>query len=324
MTAKTILGLRPGLATVLLASGAGTPVGLPVAGLVETERLARRIEGLNLCTATRIMEVIHGAKPRLPKGIHKTLQRHDQLRDTAFNIYKAKIDHLLNEAEAEVMANVRKNYKPIPVQAVLRAADPKAAANLNFDLKEFSSKFSAAMQDAAQQSFQVTSRGLLNHLGQHEKATDNGVIRDFINKRANKISGCPDEIFKDINSELKEGTQQGETMKELAERIQHAFANISLKRAITIAATESQSVYGTAQADAIDQAGFEQKQWVNMDDDLVRPSHVECGDQGPIGVDEEFVNGLMFPGDPDGEADEVINCRCYLVSAGDVSDEYEP
>jgi hypothetical protein len=32
-----------------------------------------------------------------------------------------------------------------------------------------------------------------------------------------------------------------------------------------------------------------------------------------VGTDEAFSNGLQYPGDPSGEAAEVINCHCYLV-----------
>jgi hypothetical protein len=35
--------------------------------------------------------------------------------------------------------------------------------------------------------------------------------------------------------------------------------------------------------------------------------------QGRIGINEPFTNGLMYPLDPTGAADEVINCRCVLA-----------
>lgn len=206
----------------------------------------------------------------------------------------------------------------------ITAADPKprkATVNLNFDLHNFSERFMTGVNEAAEDSFQVISRGLLSELGEGEEVTPQGVITKFINKRENKVVGCPEEIYKSINSELEAGTQAGDTMDELAKRIQDKFEDISKGRAMVIAQTETQSVYGTAQSNAIKQAGFEKKQWVSYHDDKVRESHEECNDEGAIPVDQPFSNGLMYPGDPNGPADEVIGCRCYLIAVEDGEEE---
>ena len=51
------------------------------------------------------------------------------------------------------------------------------------------------------------------------------------------------------------------------------------------------------------------KQWDATLDGRTRPSHARI--DGEIReTDEEYSNGLMFPGDPSGPAAEVINCRC--------------
>ena len=42
-----------------------------------------------------------------------------------------------------------------------------------------------------------------------------------------------------------------------------------------------------------------------------------CEAEGAIPVDQVFSNGLMFPGDPEGDAGEVINCRCHLMPVVD-------
>ena len=53
--------------------------------------------------------------------------------------------------------------------------------------------------------------------------------------------------------------------------------------------------------------------WLTARDDRVRDSHQDLeGEQREL--DEEFLPGLMFPRDPDGEAGEVINCRCTLLA----------
>jgi hypothetical protein len=53
-----------------------------------------------------------------------------------------------------------------------------------------------------------------------------------------------------------------------------------------------------------------------MGDDRVRDSHFLCEEQGAVPAAAPFHNGLMFPGDPNGPPEEVINCRCNLEGAG--------
>jgi len=48
----------------------------------------------------------------------------------------------------------------------------------------------------------------------------------------------------------------------------------------------------------------------------VRPTHAECGEQGPVEMGGVFANGLRFPGDPNGGPEEVCNCRCWLTGQG--------
>ena len=61
------------------------------------------------------------------------------------------------------------------------------------------------------------------------------------------------------------------------------------------------------------------KRWKNADDEKVRPTHVEAEDQ-VVKLDAPFTVGgaqLMYPGDPAGPDNEVINCRCTLVYTDD-------
>ena len=59
------------------------------------------------------------------------------------------------------------------------------------------------------------------------------------------------------------------------------------------------------------QAGLTTKIWVAVQDGETRDSHaITDGEEKPINM--AFSNGLMFPGDPNGSAEEVINCRCVI------------
>ncbi len=100
----------------------------------------------------------------------------------------------------------------------------------------------------------------------------------------------------------------------------------SLARARTIARTESHAASqdaGHAAAEGIaDATGLTlTKEWVSTNDDRTRESHRDANGQ-TVGMSEPFIVGdekdeLQYPGDPDGEAAEVINCRCVAVYAAD-------
>jgi uncharacterized protein with gpF-like domain len=88
-------------------------------------------------------------------------------------------------------------------------------------------------------------------------------------------------------------------------------------RAYRIARTELGMAMNTGHDIGARQAAEEfdlvlEKGWASARDDRVRASHALLhGEFVPI--DEAFSNGLMYPGDPDGPAEEVVNCRCVLV-----------
>jgi|GEM_PF-2556154 len=117
--------------------------------------------------------------------------------------------------------------------------------------------------------------------------------------------------FEKLKTEFETSFEIGETRKELVERIEDTYGNITKARAQTIAATEVHGVtqYGTL--DAYKQAGLPTKIWVSVGDGKVRPSHQSIDGQ-EVELNGYFSNGLNFPGDPSGSAAETINCRCVI------------
>ena len=73
------------------------------------------------------------------------------------------------------------------------------------------------------------------------------------------------------------------------------------------------------------------KEWIASFDDRTRSTHSEAGASDPIPYNEPFMVGgslMMYPGDPSGDAAEVINCRCSVApfpkqgaqSVGEITD----
>jgi uncharacterized protein with gpF-like domain len=84
-------------------------------------------------------------------------------------------------------------------------------------------------------------------------------------------------------------------------------------QAMRIARTETTTAMNLATNQAgIDSEVLLDKEWISADDGNERPSHAELNGQRVDGNDA-FANGLMYPGDPSGDASEVINCRCTFL-----------
>ena len=166
------------------------------------------------------------------------------------------------------------------------------------------------------------ARGLLPEaLREGETITPQGITHKFVMNRDCKIAGCPQNILGRIQDSLLEGIQKGETMRELTKRVQKEFLGVDKDRAYTIAQTLSKAAHVADDFKGLKDAGYRTKRWVTSDDELVRESHRACERQGAIPMDEPFVNGLMYPGDPKGDAGECEGCRCFLATGGSAEDE---
>lgn len=140
----------------------------------------------------------------------------------------------------------------------------------------------------------------------------------------NLLVRLPDEVYNLIFAELTDAANAGESVEQTAQRIDGVLTYTQAERwpnrARVIAITETTRAYGAATV----AAGMEQsrvtgrrlsKRWDSERDRRVRESHADADGQVVDVTAPFFVGGfyLMFPGDPMGPADEVINCRCEAV-----------
>ena len=131
-----------------------------------------------------------------------------------------------------------------------------------------------------------------------------------------KITQIVDTTREDINSVIDRGIKDGLSEVEIASMIQSIAPMKSISRAATIARTEvvaasQNAAYQTASVIGVPMV----KRWVSSGGERTRESHQIANGQ-VVGIHEKFRVGdslLMHPGDPDGSAKEVINCRCACV-----------
>jgi len=133
-------------------------------------------------------------------------------------------------------------------------------------------------------------------------------------KKAKQVS---DTEIAYIQSYLAEGVEEGESIPDLAKRIDDLYLQqIIPNRSTTIARTETIGASNYGSHEAAKQSGLDlTKSWLATEDSRTRPTHSEADGQ-EVGMDENFVVGgaqMQYPGDPDGPASEVVNCRCTQV-----------
>lgn len=130
------------------------------------------------------------------------------------------------------------------------------------------------------------------------------------------------QLKKHITSQVSRGISTGMSFHQIAQQVSGKMMGTyqnpggSLAYAMRIARTEGHRIQVQGAMDACykakDVGADVVKQWDSTLDGRTRPSHQKV--DGEIReLDEPFSNGLMFPGDPDGGAAEVVNCRCALL-----------
>lgn len=123
------------------------------------------------------------------------------------------------------------------------------------------------------------------------------------------------DLQKKIAGEISRGISGGQMYGEITRNIA-SWARIPRNRAVTIARTEAHRIQTKAAMDAQykakDKGADVVKQWDASLDGKTRDSHRQVDGEFRE-LDEPFSNGLMYPGDPSGRPEEVINCRCALL-----------
>lgn len=130
-----------------------------------------------------------------------------------------------------------------------------------------------------------------------------------------------------VTAAVTQAVLQGQTIPQLAASIA-GIADMDRRAAMKAARTAMTSAHSLGKLKGYGRAadmGIDvKKQWLAALDSRTRGSHRHL-DGEAVELDAEFSNGLRYPGDPDGPASEVYNCRCTLVPViGDVEyDEVE-
>lgn len=212
-------------------------------------------------------------------------QKYERLQKIEEKVAKA-INVVNNNAVKQVNQSVLEMYK----------------VNYDFSAKELGVLLAISLPNSAPKS-EVKKEVAQEQSPLNELAVDN--VKDI------------SDLRRRVSQSFVSGIMAGENANKLIKRLQKV-AELKLSDITRIARTQTTRVENLARIDVYKEVasqGYEiVKEWVAVVDSRTRDAHKKADGQR-VPIDEPFiVNGekLMYPGDPNGSAENIINCRCTM------------
>jgi hypothetical protein len=156
-------------------------------------------------------------------------------------------------------------------------------------------------------------------------AVTNVLFNKWVNKagllKAKEINETTyEKLLKDLQVVMSESVGAGDGIAVMVGKLlaatENVYDNMSKSRAVLIARTESASSMNFGTVKTYETAGVEKKTWLSTRDDRTRDEHAVMMDI-TVGINEKFDVGgelLDYPGDPEGSAGNICNCRCTIIA----------
>lgn len=124
---------------------------------------------------------------------------------------------------------------------------------------------------------------------------------------------------KKVSSAMLQSVLQGETIPQMAKRLRSVTDmnyHSSVRNARTMITGAENAGRLQGYRDMAEYGLHAKKVWEATLSGKTRESH-RLVDREEVDIEESFSNGLMYPGDPNGEPGEVYNCRCTMIAKTD-------
>lgn len=129
---------------------------------------------------------------------------------------------------------------------------------------------------------------------------------------AEQVKNINNTTKEKLRKTLSEGIAEGESIPKLRDRVSTIMTEAKISRAEKIARTETHNTVSVGTHETYKAANAQRRSWLTSIDGRERESHAAIN--GEIrGIDQPFSNGLMYPGDANGDASELVNCRCVEI-----------
>jgi HK97 family phage portal protein len=233
-------------------------------------------------------------------------------------------------------AQERRTLRNLRSEGALRALDPVRAAKVDdkrpagvdlsvvFDIKEETEKMQPLNREILRRAMVDAMLTFIAQMGQNEDDFDfvSPAVLKFLQTDSFRHAKNTTEYTRELlATEFTEGINAGETIGELAARVEKVFDE-RVSSSETIARTETVGASNFGNQEAALQAGIQTKSWISSRDERVRDEHTEIDDRTtaepiPVTMPFRLADGseLQYPGDSSLGADpgQIINCRCTTL-----------
>ena len=222
--------------------------------------------------------------------------------------YQQAIKCIRSHSPETIHEHLRESIKKDPVQLAFKMTYPLAA-----DVAMMWRRRLLNQKDGVEDLHKRVIQTNLSHFAQIKGKER---ISSITHTTFEQIKGVVNYV---IDKAREEGLGITSTREMIIEYVGQNYDDISDQRAQLISQTEMITASNQATMEGARSTGYGfKKYWSTSGLDNVRDSHLECEqfsiDNGGLAEDEIFPNGLLYPGDPAGEADEVCNCHCTLLT----------
>jgi HK97 family phage portal protein len=214
-------------------------------------------------------------------------------------------------------------------KAILKAFESDGIKGIEDTVKTQMKEFAKVIEAVNQMVIQDFGQATFDQLKNEATDLEIKIFKELFNVFAKNVQGwiknnvaqkvvlVSDTTVKLLKNIVDIGQENGESIPQIAQRIDELYLDqIIPNRSTVIARTEVISSSNAGNHFSAEQTGLDlQKEWVSTKDDRTRDAHEEVNGQirdmnKPYDVMGE---PLQFPGDPNGSAKNIIQCRCTEI-----------
>ena len=239
----------------------------------------------------------------------------EALRAPLVDEHEPGIRAVLDEQAAAIVSAARSAKGFAGVSTETKADTDQVTTELVFDAEAFIAAVEEAMgvvvAEAIRQGIESGALRIGAEIDAIVSALDVAGI-DALGEIVSKTKDMADTTRDLISDVIEQGIKDRVSADVVADRLSEMFDDLNPNRARTVATTAITGGWEAGQQAAYEAGGVDEKAWLTRRDASVRQSHA-AADRQQVPVSEPFQVGgeaLMYPGDPNGSAKNVIRCRC--------------